>query len=134
MRHDCEWVVVRCMDWRLNASLAEYLRQQGIPEEHDLISWPGSGKSEQIPATILNASIELHNVSKLMLVWHTDCGAYGGRQNCGGTEEADREFQLKELRAAAFRIQGSCRLEEVRLVLVHIKDDGQILYEDVVPE
>jgi hypothetical protein len=133
MQHDCEWIVVRDVDWRLNRSLPRALYTRGIPNEHALLAWPGCVKSFEVIGRIQD-TMRMHHASKLVLVWNTDCGAYGWRDSCGGTEQADWLLQLKHMRAAMALIWERCpELKESRMILARIVDDGQIVYEDVAP-
>jgi hypothetical protein len=133
MQHDCEWIVVRDVDWRLNQSLPRALYVRNIPIEHALIAWPGCAKSFEVIGRIQDA-MRMHHASKLALVWSTDCGAYGWRARCGGTEQEDMLQQLKQVRAAMALIWERCpELKEARMILARILDDGQIVYGDVAP-
>ncbi|MFA6524928.1 MAG: hypothetical protein WCT33_01505 [Patescibacteria group bacterium] len=133
MQRDCEWIVVRDVDWRLNRSLPRTLYVRGIPIEHALIAWPGCAKSFEAIGRIQD-TMRMHHASKLVLVWNTDSGAMGWRERCGVTERADWLLQLRQLRAAMALILQRCPgLKESRMILARIVDDGQIVYEDVAP-
>ncbi len=131
-----DWAVVRCMDGRLNEALTAFLKTSGIPDLHDLISVPGGARDVNSTESCLYRSIEdvsigLHHIKHILLIQHTDCGAYGGRANCGGTEEADYAFQLEELRKSGDALKQAHPELDVRLALAHIKEDGTIDFENV---
>jgi hypothetical protein len=131
-----DWAVIRCMDGRLNTPLAKFLEESGVPSSYDLISIPGGArdlndKTSGLFRAIEDVSLALHHVQKVMVVQHTDCGAYGGRASCGGTEDADHDMQLAELKKA-----GECLIKahpelSVHLALAHIHDDGACTFERV---
>ena len=45
--------------------------------------------------------MRLHGTNRVMLMVHTDCGAYGGLQAFGGNEEREAANHESELRSAA---------------------------------
>jgi carbonic anhydrase len=129
-----DWAVVRCMDGRLNKPLAAFLQAYGLPEAYDLISVPGGARDVNDAESCLYRSIEdislaLHHVKNVLLIQHTDCGAYGGRANCGGTEQADHSFQLAELKKAGETLKQAHSDLAVHLALAHIRDDGSVTFE-----
>lgn len=133
------WTVVRCMDGRLNVPISKYLARIGIvPPAYDLLSLPGGPRDlrnrQSDLSCALGFSITLHRVSNVLLIQHTDCSAYGGRIGCGGSEEADREFHITELRQAARVLAQAYPELSLHLVLAHIRCDGDVVFEDVPQE
>ncbi len=131
-----DWAVVRCMDGRLNKPVAEYLQKNNIPEEHDLISIPGGPKdlldNEQgLFKAIEDVSLGLHHVKNVLLLQHTDCGKYGGRPACGGTEEKDLEFQKDQLQQAMKVLVDAHPEVEIKPVVAHILDSGEVEFKDL---
>lgn len=98
--HICDAIVIKCMDWRIEAS--GFFRQElqkaiGI-KEFDVVSVAGGAKSildGSTQKTIMNyidLSFRLHHIKKVILTNHTECGVYGN----SGTEER----LIGDLRAA----------------------------------
>lgn len=131
-----EWSIVRCMDGRLNPHVATLVRELGIPEVHDLISLSGGCREltdpNSRPSTDLaNVSMDLHVIENTLLIQHTDCGAYGGRAACGETEEADRNFQLQELKNAMIAVHERHPDLIIHAALIHLHNDGRASIEMV---
>lgn len=101
-----QWVVVRCMDPRLNVPLRCLIDDLMIPEDHGLISVPGGVQDINDPTrgvfmdAVERISMPLHGAKYALVIQHTDCGAYGGRAVCGGNEKGDIAFHQKEIRKA----------------------------------
>ncbi len=124
------------MDPRLNEPLRDWLTYKDIPLMHDLISIPGGPKDildedHGLFRALEDVSLVLHEVKKVVLVQHTDCGAYGGRARCGGTEEADLQFQTGQLRRAANLLVRVHPELELVLVVAHIHDDQSIEFKEL---
>jgi carbonic anhydrase len=72
------------------------LEKQGLLKDYDLVCLAGSQKSfldnDTQPAALkqLNISSRLHEVKRVILVAHQDCGAYGGSKTFASLDE---EFQ-----------------------------------------
>jgi len=125
-----DWAIIRCIDGRLNKAIAAHLHELGVPEAHDIYSLPGGPKDlidgdEGFIRDIEQIIVELHGVRNVVLIQHTDCGAYGGRAKCGCTARADFEFQLGELRRAAHAMSRFPDLT-IHMALAHILDNSQI--------
>jgi hypothetical protein len=126
-----KWAVVRCMDGRINTDLNAFLKENRIPENHDLISLPGGCQDltdpKSVPSLALkNVSVEGHAIEHILLVQHTDCAAYGGRAKCGGNEARDLVFQRQELRVAMRTIRARHPELQIRALLIHLKDDESV--------
>jgi len=122
------------MDGRLNKPIADYLNEKGLPEVHDLISIPGGPKDliddedgeKGLFRAISDVAIFLHKIENILLVQHTDCGAYGGREKCGGDERSDFHFHLDQLHLAEKAIKNAFPQLNVSSILIHFLDDEQI--------
>jgi hypothetical protein len=124
------------MDGRLNEPVETFVRSYGLPASYDLISVPGGARdvsdtSSCLYRSIADVSIGLHQVKNVLLIQHTDCGAYGGRATCGGTEEADHTFQLAELKKARESLKNAHPDLNVHMALAHIHDDGAVTFEKI---
>lgn len=133
---EMDWAVVRCMDGRLNQPVAEFLKTEGIPDTHDLISIPGGARDLNdflscLFRAVEDVSLALHHVENIVLIQHTDCGAYGGRPMCGETEEADYDFQMSELKKAGKILKQAHPDLKIRLALAHIRDDGSCMVKNI---
>jgi len=102
--HRCEYLLLRCMDFRLEPALEAWLRP--YLGRADVISIAGSCKllaetPDSWPALFiwdnLRLAYEQHGVRKVILTQHQDCGAYGGA-GAFGSVEAEKLKLLGDLR------------------------------------
>jgi len=129
--HECPLAVIKCVDFRFREPDQEFV-VKGLGYRHfDLYSWPGSAKEvlknngfkTSLADKIISVSRNLHNIKKFLLLWHWDCGAYGG-SSAFASAEAEEEQYRKDLMA-------------VRDILAkELPDDLEIVmaYSKVVPQ
>ncbi|MDO8516244.1 MAG: hypothetical protein Q7S28_03275 [bacterium] len=100
--------IVWCFDKRFASLLQEFVRVRGF-EHFDQISVAGGAKAlaaekgdneRTFVMGQIEKSIKLHHTARIILMTHSDCGAYGGLK-AFGTEENERAHHVKELRRAA---------------------------------
>jgi len=96
------------MDFRLAKPVGEYLERKGLLGDCDVISVAGGVKNIRGPEDLhgednvlsqLKISADLHNICKVILSNHIDCGAYGGSSRFTSVEE-ERSFHIAEMRRA----------------------------------
>jgi len=103
--------VVWCFDDRLTPVVRKFLKRCGITR-WDSIRLAGGAKSiasprEESDRNFLLEQIrlarKLHGIERVILVAHSDCGAYGGLEAFGRDKQAEVDHHRMELsRAAAF--------------------------------
>jgi carbonic anhydrase len=80
-----EAVLLSCMDYRLLDDVAMYMQARGLKDNYDHLILAGASLgalTDQQPAwgetfwEHLGIAIELHQVKRLMVMDHRDCGAY----------------------------------------------------------
>lgn len=104
--HAC---VVWCFDHRFRKLFHALVRQRKYRHVDRVVVAGGakslaSPKHESHRAYVLDqieASIALHNAPLVILMTHSDCGAYGGLKSFGGSESAEMKKHRAELRRAA---------------------------------
>ena len=101
--------VVSCFDARFELVTRKFLRKRGI-QWADPLKIAGGAKAFASPAEEserrfalgqVQTSMRLHGTNRVMLMIHSDCGAYGGLQAFGGNEEREAANHESELRIAA---------------------------------
>jgi hypothetical protein len=105
-RYQCDAAVVWCFDNRFELVLRKFLKRVGIFNS-DPIKIAGGAKSlasPESPAELeyilgqIRKSIELHNTNRVILMVHSDCGAYGGLAGAfGGDTELEAKHHRNEL-------------------------------------
>jgi carbonic anhydrase len=102
MGHICEAIVFRCIDHRIDQEvLTRLLREAGVCSgKFDLVSVAGAAKDllSAEGSSFLLKQVEisqlLHDIKKIVLVPHDDCGAYGTADS-----EEEEATQTKDLTA-----------------------------------
>jgi carbonic anhydrase len=111
-RYQCDASVVGCFDNRFEVACRKFLKRIGVVQP-DPIKIAGGAKSLASPEEEfhrkfvldqIHKSIRLHGTSRVILLVHSDCGAYGGLaggfQGDATAEAIHHRAELK--RAAAF--------------------------------
>lgn len=100
--------VVMCFDLRFNLAFHKFLKKIGAPN-YDLIKVAGGAKCLASPENNaerefvleqVRKSIRLHQTKRIVLMVHSDCGAYGGSA-AFNSPAAEAEHHEDELRRAA---------------------------------
>ena len=100
-KHECPLAIIKCVDFRFRESDQEYVVKGLGYKDFDLYAWPGSAKDVlknngfkiSFIEKIVAVSKNLHNVKKLLLLWHWDCGAYGGSKNFKSPELEEEQYK-----------------------------------------
>jgi hypothetical protein len=112
-QYDSEAAVVWCFDYRFHIGFSKFLKRLGISNP-DVIKIAGGAKSLASPEheterefvlDQIRKSVRLHRTQRVVLMVHSDCGAYGGLQAFRGDAAAEAEHHQEELRRAAECVQ-----------------------------
>jgi hypothetical protein len=108
-RYVCDAAIVWCFDNRFETGFRKFLKRVGVVY-WDAIKIAGGTKCLASPDLqsdrdfVLNQiriSMRLHQTKRVILMLHSDCGAYGGLEAFEGNAEAERANHRNELRKAA---------------------------------
>ena len=108
-RYRCDAAIVWCFDNRFEAVLRKLVKRLGLAY-YDPIRIAGGTKclaspeSEDERGFVLNQiriSMRLHATETVILMLHSDCGAYGGLAAFEGDAQRETEHHREELRRAA---------------------------------
>jgi carbonic anhydrase len=126
-KYHCDAAIVWCFDNRFQVGFAKYLKRQGIVNS-DPIKIAGGAKSLASPEhesdrefvlDQIRKSIRLHGTRRVILMLHSDCGAYGGLAGgFGGDARLEAERQEEELRRAAECVRRALPAVEVEAYFV----------------
>lgn len=121
-QYHCDAVVVWCYDHRFDRGFRKFLGEIGVLK-FDSIQIAGGAKSLASPEgerdrefvlEQIRKSQRLRGTSRVVLMVHSDCGAYGGlKASFGGDPRVEAGYHERELRRATAVI-----LEELRGVSV----------------
>lgn len=135
----CNTLLVQCMDYRFMKGIRNFLDEQGMTGDTDLVSLAGAAKNLANPMApehkdTLMKQIELasnlHHISKLVLMNHADCGAYGGAAAFASKDE-ERAAHEADLKAARDLVKASFPNLEVMLVIASLNDDASVAFTTV---
>jgi carbonic anhydrase len=109
-RYSCDAAIVGCFDNRFELGFRKFLKRNGIVNT-DLIKIAGGAKTLASPKQEsdrtflldqLRTSMRLHDTERVILMVHSDCGAYGGLDGgFGGDTHAEARTMKQELNCAA---------------------------------
>jgi carbonic anhydrase len=109
-KYHCDAAIVWCFDNRFQLGFSKYLKRLGVVNS-DPIKIAGGAKSLVSPEQErdrefvleqIRKSIKLHGTRRVILMLHSDCGAYGGLAGgFGGDAKAEALHHEAELQRAA---------------------------------
>ena len=122
--------VIWCYDSRFEMAFRKLLKKTGIVC-FDAIRLAGGAKSlatpdgeaeRQLVLDQLRKSMRLHRTDRVLLMVHSDCGAYGGLDAFGGDTKAELSHHKMELRRAAAYLREA--LPELTVVCYFVDFEG----------
>jgi carbonic anhydrase len=115
-KYHCDAAVVWCFDHRFDLGFRKFLKRSGI-ENSDAIKIAGGAKLLASPEQEsdrefildqIRKSVRLHDTQRVILMVHSDCGAYGGLDGrFRGDTEAEAKHHQNELQRAAEILHGA---------------------------
>jgi carbonic anhydrase len=109
-KYQCDAAVIWCFDNRFHLGFTKFLKRLGVSNS-DPIKIAGGAKSLASPEREserefvldqIRKSIRLHDTKLVILMVHSDCGAYGGLAGSfAGNARAEAEHHEQELQRAA---------------------------------
>lgn len=129
MSHTCSSLLMQCIDFRFGKKMKEFMEQNGLLGDADLVSMAGAAKNIVNPETRafalrqIEISKDLHGMKVVHLVNHTDCGAYGGKK-AFADDKVEYEKLTGDLKEAREIVKTKWPELEVKLWLAHI-DESQ---------
>jgi hypothetical protein len=108
-KYHCDAAIIWCFDNRFELGFRKFLKRIGVVNS-DPIKIAGGAKCLASPELEterefvleqIRKSIHLHGTRRVILMLHSDCGAYGGLDAFGGDAAAERVHHHDELRRAA---------------------------------
>ena len=130
MIHHCKYFLIRCIDFRLGKPIKEYQEREGIMGNCDEPGAAGGVKDADFVLRQLDISVRLHNPQEVILINHTDCGAYGGSKVFGSLEE-EYKFHVEELKKAKEMILAKYPSLKVKMLLAKIQPSGEVEFEEI---
>ena len=126
-RYHCDAAIIWCFDNRFELGFRKFLKRVGVANS-DPIKIAGGAKSLASPEhesdrefvlEQIRKSIRLHGTRRVILMLHSDCGAYGGLAvGFGGDTRAEAGHHHAELRRAAEHLRKSIPEVEIQAYFV----------------
>ncbi|MFH0819122.1 MAG: carbonic anhydrase [Patescibacteria group bacterium] len=130
--HNCEALVIACIDFRLIDNTNKWLTDLGLEKKYDFLGVGGASKQlaspdkpeyKELLLENIKISVNLHNISKIYIIHHEDCGAYGGKKAFENSEK-EREFQINEMKKSQEIIK--YLYPELEIIKIYEKLDGSM--------
>ncbi|MBI4127944.1 MAG: hypothetical protein HY459_02640 [Parcubacteria group bacterium] len=127
--HHTHDAILMCIDFRFSQAVPALVREQFGAEAFDIIALAGAAKQivddpDGIAIEQLKLSKKLHDIKRIFLVNHYDCGAYGGNK-AFSSWEAFRARHAEDLRKAVVIVTEAIPGIEVVPLIAEVKN-GQI--------
>ena len=108
-RYKCDAAVVWCFDNRFELLLRKLVKHLGIVYYDPIriaggtkyLASPDDENERQFVLNQIRLSMRLHETKHVILMLHSDCGAYGGLSAFGGDSAKEAENHRGELQRAA---------------------------------
>ncbi|MCL5011124.1 MAG: hypothetical protein M1127_02860 [Patescibacteria group bacterium] len=107
--------VVWCFDNRFTPALNEFVKNKNY-QHYDLIKVAGGAKplatpekeiEEEYILKQIEISLKLHHSQRIVLMGHSDCGAYGGLAAFNNDEDREKQAHIEELTKAKSFLQNN---------------------------
>lgn len=127
--HHCKAVVMMCVDFRFRKQTLYFAREYLQLIAFDLAGLPGSSrgvsKKSKMAQSCFQVPCDLHEVEKVVMVHHEDCGAYGGSQRFNWDKEAEKKFHEEKLKEAEKIILKANPTKQIILVYAGLVDNDE---------
>jgi hypothetical protein len=118
--------IIWCFDNRFQLAFSKFLKRTGIMNSDPIkiaggakpLASPDSPTEREFVLDQIRKSIRLHQTRLVILMLHSDCGAYGGLEAFGGDPQREAMAQEQELRRAADCLRREIPGVEVRSYFV----------------
>lgn len=131
----CEALLLTCMDYRLNSEIDDYMTARGLKHKFDHVVLAGASLgalNDKYPVwnevfwTHLDLAVQLHQVHRLMVIDHRDCGAYQLVLGEGAVKDAETEFRSHVKQLYALRSQVTTKHPHMEVELGLMGLDGAV--------
>jgi hypothetical protein len=137
-KYHCDAAIVWCFDNRFQLGFSKYLKRLGVVNSDPIkiaggakcLSSPDNKGDREFVLEQIRKSIRLHGTKLVILMVHSDCGAYGGLAGAfNNNAEQESEYLALELERAASYLREQLRDIEIQAFFV----DFEGIWEVEVP-
>jgi carbonic anhydrase len=131
-----EALLLSCIDYRLINETEAYMAGRGLRDKYDHVILAGASlgvQTDKYPAwgqtfyDHVDVAIKLHNIHKVIVLDHRDCGAYRvllGHENLVKERDKETKIHMEQMTALADNVQKKFPALEVELLLIDL--DGKV--------
>jgi carbonic anhydrase len=112
MAHICDAIVVCCIDFRFQKFIRKWTDKNLKGKTFDMVGFAGSTKDLETVMKQIDISVRLHQIKKVVLIHHEECGAYGA--------ESTPKRHATDLKKAKSEILSKYPTLEVLLYYLHL--------------
>jgi hypothetical protein len=126
-KYQCDAAIIWCFDNRFQLGFAKFLKRRGISNSDPIkiaggakcLASPEHDTDREFVLEQIRKSMHLHGTKLVILMLHSDCGAYGGLLGgFGGNARLEAAHHEEELQRAAQCLQESIPGLEVQTYFV----------------
>jgi len=129
MSHKCRSILIHCMDFRLIDKTREWMYNNKLIGDCDVVSVAGAGKEIADNANLgrelllkqIATACSLHCANRIILLHHSDCGAYKNSYSFSTADE-EKEKQSHDMTEASRIIKERFSSVEILKVWAQMKD------------
>jgi len=129
-KYRAEACVVSCFDARFELATRKFLKKRGILVADPLkiaggakiFASPAEESARSFALGQVQTSMQLHGTDRVVLMVHSDCGAYGGLQAFGSDKEREAANHESELRNAAKFLKSN--VSSIEVECYYLRFDG----------
>jgi hypothetical protein len=107
-KYHCDAAIVWCFDNRFDLAFRKFLKRAGVMNCDPIkvaggakcLASPESGAEREFILEQIRKSMRLHGTARVILMLHSDCGAYGGLKAFGNIAAVESAYMAHELALA----------------------------------
>lgn len=112
-KYTCDAAVVACFDNRFDLAFRKFLKRTGVVATDPVkvaggakcLASPDARQDFEFVLEQIGKSAQLHGTTRVILMVHSDCGAYGGLEAFGNDRAAEAEHHRQELHRAVANLR-----------------------------
>ena len=112
-KYHCDAAILWCFDNRFELGFRKFLKRIGVVYSDPIkiaggakcLASPENDSDREFVLDQIRKSMRLHGTRRVILMVHSDCGAYGGLANFKSDAHAEAEHHAAELQLAAANLR-----------------------------
>lgn len=113
--HQAEIIIITCIDYRFQDNINSWIAKNFHPGTYDRVALAGGVKNLKTILSQIDIAVKLHHITKVALINHEDCGAYG--------EVGTAQRHAADLKNATARIKQQYSSLAIEAFYLHLDGD-----------